>query len=67
MYEIKVNDIKQIFLYLVLLFVVCSLIFVAIMNYFKVVIIMEYFTSIDDDKEPASKNKGFSFKLLHKA
>jgi hypothetical protein len=62
-----VNDIKQIFLYLVLLFVVCSLIFVAIMNYFKVVIIMEYFTSIDDDKEPASKNKGFSFKLLHKA
>jgi hypothetical protein len=67
MYEIKVNDLKQIFLYLVLLFVVCSLIFVAIMNYFKVVIIMEYFTSIDDDKEPASKNKGFSFKLLHKA
>lgn len=67
MYEIKVNDIKQICLYLVLLFVVCSLIFVAIMNYFKVVIIMEYFTSIDDDKEPASKNKGFSFKLLHKA
>jgi hypothetical protein len=62
-----VNDLKQIFLYLVLLFVVCSLIFVAIMNYFKVVIIMEYFTSIDDDKEPASKNKGFSFKLLHKA
>ena len=67
MYEIKVNDLKQIFLYLVLLFVVCTLIFVAIMNYFKVVIIMEYFTSIDDDKEPASKNKGFSFKLLHKA
>jgi hypothetical protein len=62
-----VNDLKQIFLYLVLLFVVCTLIFVAIMNYFKVVIIMEYFTSIDDDKEPASKNKGFSFKLLHKA
>lgn len=40
------------------------------MHYFKVVIIMEYFTSVDentDNKEPASKNKGFSFKLLHKA
>lgn len=64
------NDIKQIFLYIILLCVVCSLIFVAIMHYFKVVIIMEYFTSVDentDNKEPASKNKGFSFKLLHKA